>query len=48
VSYSPADHNLLFGILAVQMEFISRASLMRALDAWGLDRAKTLGQIPMK
>jgi serine/threonine protein kinase len=40
-----ADRNLLFGILAVQMDFISRDALIAAMHAWVLDKAKPLGQI---
>ncbi len=40
-----ADRNLLFGILALQLDFISRDALVAAMNAWVLDKAKTLGQI---
>src|SRR5438094_5731578 len=40
-----ADRNLLFGILALQMDFISRDALIAAMNAWVLDKAKPLGQI---
>jgi serine/threonine-protein kinase len=40
-----ADRNLLFGILALQMGFISSADLMKALNAWVLDKTRSLGQI---
>jgi hypothetical protein len=40
-----ADRNLLFGILALQMDFISRDALIAAIHAWVLDKAKPLGQI---
>ena len=40
-----ADRNLLFGILALQMDFISRDQLVAALHAWVLDKEQTLGQI---
>jgi serine/threonine protein kinase len=42
---SAADRNLLFGILALQMDFISRDALIAAMHAWVLDKAKPLGQI---
>jgi eukaryotic-like serine/threonine-protein kinase len=42
---SRADRNLLFGILALQMDFISRDALIAAMHAWVLDKAKPLGQI---
>jgi serine/threonine-protein kinase len=40
-----ADRNLLFGVLALQLDFISRDQLIAALHAWVLDKAKPLGQI---
>jgi serine/threonine-protein kinase len=40
-----SDRNLLFGILALQMDFISRDALVRAMNAWVLDKAKPLGQV---
>jgi tetratricopeptide (TPR) repeat protein/tRNA A-37 threonylcarbamoyl transferase component Bud32 len=40
-----ADRNLLFGILAVQMDFVSRDQLIAAMNAWVLDKARPLGHI---
>jgi serine/threonine-protein kinase len=40
-----ADRNLLFGILALQLDFIGRDTLIAAMHAWILDKRKTLGQI---
>jgi serine/threonine-protein kinase len=40
-----ADRNLLFGILALQMDFIRRDDLIAAMNAWVLDKTKSLGQI---
>jgi serine/threonine-protein kinase len=40
-----ADINLLFGILAVQMDFITRDQLVTAMNAWVLDKKKSLGAI---
>jgi serine/threonine-protein kinase len=40
-----ADRNLLFGILALQMDFISRDALLEAMNAWVLNKGKSLGQI---
>jgi hypothetical protein len=40
-----ADRNLLFGILAMEMDFISRDALIAAMDAWVLDKQKSLGQV---
>jgi serine/threonine-protein kinase len=42
---SAADRNLLFGILAVQMNFVSRDALIGAMNSWVLDKARLLGQI---
>jgi len=39
------DRNLLFGILALQMDFIRRDALIKAMNAWVLEKAKGLGQI---
>src|SRR5262249_48193988 len=40
-----SDRNLLFGILALQMDFIGRDDLIAAMSAWVLDKAKSLGAI---
>ena len=40
-----ADRNLLFGILAVQLDFVSKDALIAAMNAWVLDKAKPLGDI---
>lgn len=45
LSQRAADRNLLFGILAVQMDFIGRDSLIQAMHAWILEKSKSLGQI---
>jgi serine/threonine-protein kinase len=45
MSQSHADRNLLFGILAVQMDFISRDQLIAAMNAWVLEKGKPLGAI---
>jgi tetratricopeptide (TPR) repeat protein len=42
---SNADHNLLFGILALQMDFIDGEALIAAMHAWVLKKSKPLGQI---
>jgi hypothetical protein len=42
---SLTDRNLLFGILALQMDFISRDALVAAMHAWVLDKGKPLGRI---
>ncbi len=43
-----ADRNLLFGILALQMDFISRDALIAAMNAWVLDKAKTARRDPRR
>ena len=45
MSQGAADRNLLFGILALQMDFIRRDALIAAMNAWVLEKAKQLGQI---
>ena len=40
-----ADRNLLFGILAVQLDFISKDALIAAMNAWLLDKSRSLGDI---
>src|SRR5262249_54300087 len=40
-----ADLNLLFGIMAVQNDFVSRDALIEAMNTWVLDKAKSLGDI---
>src|ERR1700726_3382534 len=45
MSQEHADRNLLFGILALQMDFITRDQLVAAMQAWVFDKAKPLGQI---
>src|SRR6516162_8675971 len=42
---SHADRNLLFGILAVQLDFVARDALIAAMHAWVLERSKPLGRI---
>jgi hypothetical protein len=43
--HAAADRNLLFGILAVQLDFVSRDALIAAMNAWVLDKTKPLGRI---
>jgi serine/threonine protein kinase/tetratricopeptide (TPR) repeat protein len=40
-----ADRNLLFGILALQLDFVTRDALIQAMNAWVLDKSKSLGRI---
>jgi serine/threonine-protein kinase len=40
-----ADRNLLFGIIALQMDFITRDQLIAAMNAWVLDKHKPIGQL---
>ncbi len=39
------DRNLLFGILALQMDFVTRDALVAAMNAWVLAKERPLGQI---
>jgi eukaryotic-like serine/threonine-protein kinase len=45
MSKAEADRNLLFGILALQMDFVTRDSLIAAMHAWVLDKETPLGRI---
>ena len=45
MSSPSADRNLLFGVLALQLDFVSRDQLVAAMNAWALDKAKPLGRI---
>jgi serine/threonine-protein kinase len=40
-----ADRNLLLGVVALQMDFVSRDALIAAMHAWVLEKTKALGQI---
>src|SRR5262245_6776437 len=40
-----SDRNLLFGILALQMDFINRDDVIVAMNAWVLDKTHSLGHI---
>jgi eukaryotic-like serine/threonine-protein kinase len=40
-----ADRNLLFGILAVQMNFVARDALIAGMNAWVLEQHRALGGI---
>ena len=44
-AHSSADENLLFGILALQIDFISRDQLVAAMNAWVLAKHKGLHDI---
>ena len=39
------DRNLLFGILAVQLDLVSHDALVCAINAWDLTKDKPLGEI---
>jgi serine/threonine-protein kinase len=40
-----ADRNLLFGILAVQLDFVTKDAVIAGMGAWLLNKAKPLGDI---
>src|SRR5262245_42906801 len=40
-----ADRNLLFGLLALHMDFISREQLLDGMNAWLLRKGDPLGQV---
>jgi serine/threonine protein kinase len=45
MSSPQTDRNLLFGILALQMDFIRREDLIAGMNAWAVDKDKPLGGI---
>ncbi len=45
MSHPAADCNLLFGVLALQMDFIGSDHLLAAMSAWAVDKSRPLGQI---
>src|SRR5271156_5498880 len=40
-----AERNLIFGLLALQMDFVTREQLLDAMNAWMLDKQTPLGEI---
>jgi serine/threonine-protein kinase len=42
---STVDRNLLFGVLALQMDFISRDALVAAMNGWVLCKHRALGEV---
>src|SRR5262245_61708448 len=44
-SPSAADRNLLFGVLALQMDFIDRDALVAAMNAWVLRKDQPLRRL---
>jgi len=42
---SAFDRNLLFGILALQMDFITRDGLIDGMQAWTLAKTQSLGEV---
>jgi hypothetical protein len=44
---TPSDpgRNLLFGVLALQLDFITREALIAATSSWALDKTRSLGEI---
>ena len=42
---APADHDLLFGILALQNGLIDQADLIAAFQLWSKDRSRPLGVV---
>jgi hypothetical protein len=45
VSRPAADRNLLFGVLALRMEFVGKDDLLAAMQAWAHDRTRPLGDV---
>ena len=48
MSQAHADRNMLFGILALQMDFITRDQLVSAMQAWVFDKTQPLGKLLIK
>src|SRR5437660_178906 len=42
---APADRNVLFGVLALQLDFVRKDALVAALNAWALAKDRPLGDI---
>jgi serine/threonine protein kinase/tetratricopeptide (TPR) repeat protein len=45
VPSASSDHNLLFGILALQVNFVTRDALIAGMNAWVLAKHRPLGEI---
>jgi eukaryotic-like serine/threonine-protein kinase len=45
MAQTASDRNLLFGVIALQMDFISRDALIAAMHAWALEKDKPLSLI---
>ena len=45
MAQTESDRNLLFGILALQMDFISRDDLIAAMDAWVVQKHRPLADV---
>src|SRR5262245_27534225 len=45
MAHASTDRNLLFGIMALQVNFIDRDALLAAMQTWVLDKSRTLGQV---
>src|SRR5437868_2887035 len=43
-----ADRNLLFGILALQNNFVTREALLAGFNAWITDKSQDLGQLLLR
>jgi hypothetical protein len=43
MSKSSADQNLLFGVLALELDFIDRDQLIQAMRGWVVNKSKSLG-----
>src|SRR5260370_17196906 len=39
------DRNLLFGVIAMHLDFIGRPDLLQGLQSWSVDRGRALGDI---
>jgi serine/threonine protein kinase len=46
--HAAADRNLLFGVLALQMDFVGKEALLKAMNAWVLEKHRPLGKLLME
>src|SRR5687767_5799529 len=45
MSQPTTDRNVLFGMLALQLDFIKREQLSAAMEAWAADKSTSLGAV---
>jgi serine/threonine protein kinase/tetratricopeptide (TPR) repeat protein len=45
VESSNSDRNMLFGVVALQLNFVNHQQLIQAMSAWVVEKSKSIGQI---